>query len=114
MVSKIVKIPGVIINASSIRSKAIKMTLQCRSCQTTIPNIHLTPGMDGYAMPRKCPSSQPGGITGLTRTQCPLDPFFVVPDKCQCIDFQILKLQELSEFTPTGEIPRHMSLFCDR
>lgn len=37
-----------------------------------------------------------------------------MPDKCTCVDFQILKLQELPDFIPQGEIPRHMQLFCDR
>lgn len=37
-----------------------------------------------------------------------------MPDKCTCVDFQILKLQELPDSVPQGEIPRHMELFCDR
>jgi DNA replication licensing factor MCM5 len=45
---------------------------------------------------------------------CPLDPYFVMPDKCQCIDFQILKLQEAPEYVPHGEMPKHIQLYCDR
>lgn len=37
-----------------------------------------------------------------------------MPDKCKCVDFQTLKLQELPDYVPQGEIPRHMQLFCDR
>lgn len=37
-----------------------------------------------------------------------------MPDKCKCVDFQTLKLQELPDSVPHGEIPRHMQLFCDR
>lgn len=37
-----------------------------------------------------------------------------MPDKCKCVDFQTLKLQELPDFVPQGEIPRHMQLFLDR
>jgi DNA replication licensing factor MCM5 len=48
------------------------------------------------------------------RPKCPLDPFFIMPDKCKCVDFQTLKLQELPDSVPQGEIPRHMQLFCDR
>lgn len=48
------------------------------------------------------------------RPKCPLDPFFIMPDKCKCVDFQTLKLQELPDYVPQGEIPRHMQLFCDR
>lgn len=35
-------------------------------------------------------------------------------DKCKCVDFQTFKLQELPDFVPQGEIPRHMQLYCDR
>ncbi|XP_032221696.2 DNA replication licensing factor mcm5-A [Nematostella vectensis] len=104
----LVKIPGIIISASSIRSKATNITIQCRSCQNTISNIPLKPGLEGYAMPRKCPTDQTG------RPPCPLDPFFIMPDKCKCVDFQVLKLQESPDAVPNGEMPRHMQLYCDR
>ena len=48
------------------------------------------------------------------RPACPLDPFFIVPDKCKCVDFQTLKLQECPEAVPNGELPRHIQLYCDR
>lgn len=48
------------------------------------------------------------------RPPCPLDPFFIIPDKCKCVDFQVLKLQELPDAVPKGEMPRHMQLYCDR
>ena len=37
-----------------------------------------------------------------------------MPDKCNCVDFQVLKLQELPDQIPQGEMPRHMQLYCDR
>lgn len=46
--------------------------------------------------------------------KCPVDPYFIVPDKCQCVDFQILKLQENPEEVPQGELPRHIQLYADR
>ncbi len=45
---------------------------------------------------------------------CPVDPFFIVPDKCKCVDYQVLKLQESPDSVPQGEMPRHMQLYCDR
>lgn len=48
------------------------------------------------------------------RPNCPLDPYFIIPDKCKCVDFQVLKLQELPDGIPQGEIPRHLQLYCDR
>ncbi|PIO63953.1 MCM2/3/5 family protein [Teladorsagia circumcincta] len=46
--------------------------------------------------------------------RCPIDPYHIVPDKCQCVDYQTLKLQENPEDVPHGEMPRHLQLYCDR
>jgi len=108
-VSKLVKIPGIIISASAIRVKATKITIQCRGCKNTIPNIGLKPGLEGYAMPRNCPTDQ-----ASKPAPCPMDPFFILPDKCRCVDFQVLKLQESPDSVPDGEMPRHLQLYCDR
>ncbi|KAI8787761.1 DNA replication licensing factor mcm5 [Biomphalaria glabrata] len=106
--SRLVKIPGIVIAASGIRSKAIRLAIQCRSCSNVINNIQVKPGLEGYALPRKCNTEQAG------RPKCPVDPFFIIPDKCKCVDFQTLKLQEAPEDVPNGELPRHLQLYCDR
>uniref|UniRef100_A0A1A9WPS9 DNA replication licensing factor MCM5 n=1 Tax=Glossina brevipalpis TaxID=37001 RepID=A0A1A9WPS9_9MUSC len=107
-VSRLVKIAGIIVSASGIKAKATRISIMCRSCNTVIPNLKINPGLEGYILPRKCTTEQAG------RPRCPLDPFFIMPEKCKCVDFQILKLQELPDFVPQGEIPRHLQLFCDR
>ncbi|XP_055324079.1 DNA replication licensing factor Mcm5 [Sitodiplosis mosellana] len=107
-VSRLVKVAGIIIAASGIKAKATSMSIQCRSCNEVIPNLKVNPGLEGFQMPRKCTTEQAG------RPPCSLDPFFIMPDKCKCVDFQVLKLQELPDFIPQGEIPRHMQLFLDR
>ncbi|VEL28675.1 unnamed protein product [Protopolystoma xenopodis] len=109
-VSKLIKMSGIIISASGIRAKAVKLSLQCRSCRQFLPNLPVKPGLEGYTLPRNCPSSQMGGAGA----RCPIDPFFIVPDKCLCVDYQILKLQETPETVPHGEMPRHVQLYCDR
>lgn len=73
-----------------------------------IANIAVRPGLEGYALPRKCNTEQAG------RVKCPVDPYFLIPDKCSCVDFQTLKLQESPESVPHGEMPRHVQLYCDR
>uniref|UniRef100_A0A8D8B1J5 DNA replication licensing factor MCM5 n=1 Tax=Culex pipiens TaxID=7175 RepID=A0A8D8B1J5_CULPI len=107
-VSRLVKVAGIIISASGIKAKATRISIQCRTCSNVIPNLPVNPGLEGYQLPRKCNTEQAG------RPKCPLDPYFIMPDKCRCVDFQVLKLQELPDFIPQGEIPRHMQLFCDR
>lgn len=54
MVSRMVKISGVIISASGIKAKTTRISIQCRSCNNTIPNLPVNPGLEGYALPRKC------------------------------------------------------------
>ncbi|KAA0198464.1 hypothetical protein HAZT_HAZT005630 [Hyalella azteca] len=107
-VSRLVSVVGLVVAASGVKAKARTMTVQCRSCQTTINNLPVKPGLEGYMLPRKCNTEQAG------RPKCPLDPFFIVPDKCDCVDYQVLKLQEVPENLPQGEMPRHLQLYCDR
>lgn len=57
-VSKLEKISGIVLTASAVRSKAVKMSLMCRSCRSVLPNIRVRPGLEGYALPRKCASNQ--------------------------------------------------------
>ena len=52
--SRLVKIPGIVIACSAIKSKAIKLAIQCRSCSNVLNNIDVKPGLEGYALPRKC------------------------------------------------------------
>lgn len=59
--------------------------------------------------------AQPRETRGLgADKQCPLDPYFILPDKCSCVDFQTLKMQELPDDLPQGEMPRHLQLYVDR
>jgi DNA replication licensing factor MCM5 len=108
-ISKLVKVPGIVIAASSMRAKATSISIQCRGCKEVIPNLQINGGLEGFLLPRKCSTDQTGRAV-----KCPLDPFAILPDKCKCIDFQILKLQEAPEAVPHGEMPRHLQLYCDR
>jgi len=107
-VAKLYKVSGIVVSASTIKAKATSLTIQCRGCRSTMPNIAVKPGLEGYALPRTCSADTSG------RMNCPLDPFFVLPDSCKCVDSQTLKLQETPENVPNGEIPRHIQLYVDR
>ncbi|XP_073972774.1 minichromosome maintenance 5 [Rhodnius prolixus] len=108
MVSQLVKIPGIVVSASGIKAKAVSVTIQCRSCGNTVPKLPIRPGLEGYALPRRCNTEQTG------QTKCPLDPYQIRTDSCECVDFQILKLQEPTDMVPQGEMPRHIQLYVDR
>lgn len=109
-VSHLVRIPGIIIGASTLSSKATALHIQCRNCQHAT-NIAVTGGFSGISLPRTCGRiKQPGEDAD----QCPLDPYFVVHEKCQFIDQQVLKLQEAPDQVPVGELPRHILISADR
>ena len=59
-VSKQVKLPGIVVTASGIKSKASKISILCRSCRAVIPNIEVRPGFESYQVPRKCNVEQAG------------------------------------------------------
>lgn len=53
-VSQLVKISGIIVAASQVRSRATRVTLQCRTCHHTISNQEIRPGLEYFQLPRKC------------------------------------------------------------
>ena len=81
--ARLVKVPGIVIQASGVRAKATRLTIQCRGCRAIVPNLSVRPGLEGYSLPRKCTAEHAG------RPKCPVDPYFIMPDKCKCVDFQV-------------------------
>ncbi|KAK5161614.1 minichromosome maintenance protein 5 [Oleoguttula sp. CCFEE 6159] len=109
-VSHLVRIPGIVIGASTLSSKATSLSIQCRNCQHT-DHIPISGGFSGVTLPRTCARVR---TQGDPSDRCPLDPYFVVHEKCQFIDQQVLKLQEAPDDVPVGELPRHILVSADR
>jgi DNA replication licensing factor MCM5 len=109
-VSHLVRIPGIIIGASVLSSKATSLSIQCRNCQHTT-SIPVVGGLSGVSLPRTCGRER---APGDNADKCPLDPYFVVHEKCEFIDQQVLKLQEAPDQVPVGELPRHILISADR
>ncbi|KAK6311893.1 hypothetical protein J4Q44_G00175570 [Coregonus suidteri] len=65
-VSRLVKVPGIVISA--------------------------TAGLQGYAPSPKRVAT----LSRLAWVRCPIDPYFIIPDRCVLCDFQTLRLQESS------------------
>lgn len=111
-VSRLVIVPGIITSASRPKHKATHITLQCRTCKTTM-QLMCRPGMGGTMIPRKCEKAggmnQQGG-----RNDCGLDPYEVLANRAHCLDQQTLKMQERPEDVPTGDLPRSMMCLVDR
>ncbi|KAL7274965.1 minichromosome maintenance protein 5 [Rhizina undulata] len=109
-ISKLVRIPGIVIGASTLSSKSTFLHIMCRNCRTT-KTIPVSGGFSGVSLPRVC-DRQP--VPGDDTPKCPLDPYFVVHEKCTFIDQQVLKLQEAPDMVPVGELPRHILVSADR
>lgn len=103
------KVPGIAVSASQVKSKASVLSLRCRSCAHAKSNIKIRPGLEGYALPRKCEAE-----ASASRDPCPLDPYILVPELCQCRDFQNVKIQESPDSIPTAEMPRHVGMYMER
>lgn len=108
-ISKIIRVSGIIISASVLSSKAVSVQIMCRSCRHT-QRIKIDSSFGGVSLPKRCSSTPADG----ERNQCPPDPYVIVHDKSTFIDQQVLKLQELPEMVPVGEMPRNLLLSVDR
>ncbi|EOR03768.1 hypothetical protein E3P92_03771 [Wallemia ichthyophaga] len=108
-VAKLVRIPGIVISASTLSSRAISLHIMCRSCRST-KNLDVSGGWGAINLPRQCDSESPPGQP----KECPMDPYTIIHDKCRYIDQQTVKLQESPDMVPVGELPRHLLLNLDR
>lgn len=113
--NKLVRVPGIVIAASVLSSRASKLHLQCRACRST-KIIHPPSGLGGIGggsdrgLPRVCDA--PG--TDGQKKDCPMDPYLIIHSRSSFTDHQTLKLQEAPDMVPVGELPRHMVLSVDR
>lgn len=109
-IARLIRIPGIVIGASVMSSKATELHIECRNCQHQ-SSIPVLGGFTGVTLPRQC---------GRKRTpndptpKCPLDPYFVAHEKSKFVDQQIIKLQEAPDVVPVGELPRHVLVSADR
>lgn len=115
-VSKIVRITGIIISASILTSRATHLSLMCRTCKhmTTMRlNNFQNLNNNNVQLPRECLADHTND-TEDSAAACGPDPYLIVHESSSFIDQQFLKLQELPESVPIGELPRNLLMTCDR
>ncbi|KAF5384687.1 hypothetical protein D9757_006222 [Collybiopsis confluens] len=114
--NKLVRIPGIVIAASTLSSRATKLHLECRSCGH-VKMIFPQGGLGGMGsgsdrgLPRVCEAPPP---PNGDKKDCPLDPYLIIHTRSTFADQQTLKLQEAPDMVPVGELPRHILLSSDR
>lgn len=109
-ISRLVRVPGIVIGASVMSSKATELRLQCRNC-AHLQYIGIDGGFSGVTLPRRCARERQRNDP---TDPCPLDPYFVVHESSKFVDQQVIKLQEAPDQVPVGELPRHVLISADR
>jgi len=104
-VEKLVTIQGIVVSAKTARHKARKICLKCSNCEN-YKEIRVGVGHTAAHIPAACDGNSLRG----PMEKCPPRPFVVVDDLCEYVDEQLLKLQELPDHVPIGEMPRHVDL----
>lgn len=109
-VSRLVCLRGIVVSAGRSRIKATQLTLWCRNCKAA-KKIPCSAGFGIVKLPRKCDTAY---TPDVGHARCPIDPYIIIADSSLYVDQQRLKLQENPEEVPTGEMPRSLTLACDR
>merc|ERR1719310_1869071 len=104
-VEKLCVIQGIVVSARKSRHKARKVCLKCSNCEN-YREIYVAAGFNAAHIPAACDGNPGRG----PMERCPPNPFVIVDDLCEYQDEQILKLQELPDHVPVGEMPRHVDL----
>lgn len=109
-IARLVRVPGIVIGASVMSSKATELVIQCRNCahQERVPVFG---GFTGVTLPRRCDRKR---MPKDPEPPCPMDPYFVLHEKSRFVDQQVIKLQESPDQVPVGELPRHVLISADR
>merc|ERR1719395_482996 len=104
-VEKLVVVQGIVVSAKRSRHKARKICLRCSNCEA-YREITVGAGFSAAHIPGACDGNSLRG----PMEKCPPNPFVIVDELCEYVDEQMLKLQELPDHVPVGEMPRHVEL----
>lgn len=116
-VSKIIRLSGIIISTSMLSSRATHLQLMCKNCRHTTSlsiNNFNSLSASNVTLPHSCQSSRQDTTNNIESKNCGPDPYIIVHESSQFIDQQFLKLQEVPESVPVGEMPRNITMSTDR
>ena len=106
-VEQLVVVQGIVISVKRSRHKARKVVIKCSSCENQ-KDLTVPAGFCAAHVPGVCDGN---ALRGGQLERCPLNPFVFVDDQCEYMDEQVIKLQELPEHVPIGEVPRSFDLY---
>jgi DNA replication licensing factor MCM5 len=105
-VEKLVMVKGIVSQVKGVVQKARKIVLRCKSCEN-LKEVFVNPGMTAAHIPASCDGN---ALRGGLLEKCPPNPFVAVDGLCEYTNEQRIKLQELPEDVPVGEMPRAFEL----
>lgn len=127
-VGRLVCVSGIVVKVSASHHRCTRAAIQCTSCHS---KTYIS-GRRGLTLPPQCLQNggagagssssntdgrgnfSVGGSGGGRTKRCRPNPYVMLPMECQYEDQQVLKIQELPEDVPTGELPRHVTVVLDR
>ena len=106
-VAHLLCVPGLVIKVGKTRLRCVRALLQCQSCKTVVA----LPLSNDLELPRRCVSN----VSPLPGTPpCRPAPYTLLAQSCAYEDAQRVRLQELPQGVPPGEMPRCVEVLVDR
>ncbi|KEG10523.1 putative minichromosome maintenance (MCM) complex subunit [Trypanosoma grayi] len=119
-VARLVCVSGIVVKASACHARCVRAAIQCTSCSSkTYINGGRSIDLPPHCLENGGRANGAGGFGGAGaggggQRKCRPNPYTLLPMECEYEDQQIIKLQELPEDVPTGELPRHVTVVVDR
>ncbi|CCW62527.1 unnamed protein product [Phytomonas sp. EM1] len=112
-VAQLLCVSGIVIKSSAAHPRCVRAAIQCTSCRS---KTYINGGGRAVELPPQCLENQGGHAAGGGRPggKCRPNPYVLLPTASEYEDQQVVKLQELPEDVPTGELPRHLTVVVDR
>ncbi|CAK9096571.1 DNA replication licensing factor mcm5 [Durusdinium trenchii] len=105
-VEKLVVIQGIVASVKTPRDKVRKVVLKCSNCEN-VEEVTVESGFTAAHVPSGCKGS---ALRNGNYEKCPQNSFVAVGDLCEYAPDQSIRLQELPEHVPVGEMPRSIEL----
>mmetsp|Transcript_5936 Transcript_5936/g.10653 ORF Transcript_5936/g.10653 Transcript_5936/m.10653 type:complete len:756 (-) Transcript_5936:192-2459(-) len=105
-IERLVVVQGIVTSVKVPRLKARKVVLKCSNCEN-VKTVSVPAGFCAAHVPSACDGN---AVRGGAMEKCPSNPFQVVSDLCEMEGDQSIRLQELPEHVPVGEMPRSIDL----
>eukprot|EP00490_Sorites_sp_Unknown_P012063 CAMPEP_0114665098 /NCGR_PEP_ID=MMETSP0191-20121206/30087_1 /TAXON_ID=126664 /ORGANISM="Sorites sp." /LENGTH=750 /DNA_ID=CAMNT_0001909139 /DNA_START=51 /DNA_END=2303 /DNA_ORIENTATION=+ len=105
-VEKLVVVQGIVASVKTPRDKVRKVVLKCSNCEN-VEEVTVETGFTAAHIPSACKGN---AFRAGNLEKCPPNSFVAVGDLCEYAVDQSIRLQELPEHVPVGEMPRSMEL----